>query len=261
VDDGREGVRGRRLVALLLGALILATSLGASPAARADVTLFAAASLGEVITELADLWAAQGEPPLRLSFAASSTLARQIEHGAPADLFLSANLEWMDRLEGEDLVRGEGCRVLARNRLVLVAPADTATGAGDATTLLADLAPDARIAMGDPAHVPAGRYGAAALRALGQHDVLARAARAADVRAALALVARGEAPLGIVYATDARLTDRVRVVAEFPADAHPPIVYPAAPTREGDGEAARVLAFLASPAARAVWDRHGFGAP
>ena len=251
----------RRLLARLLGALILAAGLTALPAARAEVTLFAAASLGDVITELAEAWAARGEAPLRLSFAASSTLARQIEHGAPADLFISANVEWMDRLARAGLVDGAGRRVLAVNRLVLVAPADAPVNGADAAAALAGLSPDARIALGDPDHVPAGRYGAAALAALGQEALLARAARAADVRAALALVARGEAPLGIVYATDARLTDRVRLVAEFPAHAHPPIVYPAAVSGANRAEAERVLAFLASPAARPVWDRHGFGAP
>lgn len=242
-------------------ALFCALALTAAPTlARAEVTVFAAASLGDVVTELATLWTARGNAPLRLSTAASSTLARQIEYGAPADLFLSANLAWMDRLEEAGLVQAASRRVIARNRLVLVAPADADTE-GDAATVLAALPPEARIAMGDPEHVPAGLYGAAALTSLGQEARLDRAARASDVRGALALVARGEAPLGIVYATDARLTARVRVVAEFPERSHPPIIYPAARTAGSSSEADAVLAFLASPAARAVWRRHGFADP
>jgi molybdate transport system substrate-binding protein len=247
----------RRIALALCCALALAS---APQRARAEVTVFAAASLGDVVTELAALWTARGNAPLRLSAAASSTLARQIEQGAPADLFLSANLAWMDRLEKAGLLLAESRREIARNRLVLVAPVD-AVLQGDPVTVLEALPTGARIAMGDPDHVPAGIYGAAALASLGQQALLARAARASDVRGALALVARGEAPLGIVYATDARLTERVRVVAEFPASSHPAIVYPAARTAGSRAETDAVLAFLASAEARDVWRRHGFVDP
>ncbi|MEE4300906.1 MAG: molybdate ABC transporter substrate-binding protein [Pseudomonadales bacterium] len=246
----------RRLVLVLM--LLVVTP------ARADVTVFAAASLADVLGELTAAWSARGGDPVRLSLAASSTLARQIEQGAPADLYLSANLAWMDRLEQAGLLDPASRRVLARGRLVLVAPADSALRAGDVAALLQALPAGARVAIGDPAHVPAGVYAAAALETLGLGGIVARrSAHAADVRSALALVARGEAPLGIVYETDAALTDRVRIVGAFPANSHPPIVYPAA--RLADAREPRaadaLLGWLASAEARAIWRRHGFADP
>lgn len=246
----------RRLVLVLM--LLVVTP------ARADVTVFAAASLADVLGELTAAWSARGGAPVRLSLAASSTLARQIEQGAPADLYLSANLAWMDRLEQAGLLDPASRRVLARGRLVLVAPADSPLRAGDVTALLQALPAGARVALGDPAHVPAGIYAGAALETLGLGEIVARrSAHAADVRSALALVARGEAALGIVYETDAALTDRVRIVGAFPARTHPPIVYPAARLADArePGAADALLAWLASAEARAVWRRHGFADP
>ena len=247
----------RRLIAAFL-ALVVAAPL------HGEVTVFAAASLAEVLGELTGTWSAQTGEPVRLSVAASSTLARQLEQGAPADLFLSANLAWMDRLEAAQRIVPATRRILARNRLVLVAPRGSAPPAADVRAALRSLAPGERIALGDPAHVPAGIYARRALEHLGLGTwVEARAAHAADVRSALALVARGEAPLGVVYATDTRVSDRVRRVATFPESSHPPIVYPGArlAAARAPAAAAALLAWLASDRARAVWRRHGFADP
>jgi molybdate transport system substrate-binding protein len=234
--------------------------------AQAPVTIFAAASLQEALRALVREWAGQGRAAPRLSFAASSTLARQIEQGAPADLFLSADDAWMDHLQARHLIL-PGSRVSALgNALVLVAPADGARPMPlmRGQSLLPLLGPHGRLALGDPAHVPAGRYAQAALQWLGQWDALApRLARAENVRAALLLVERGEAPLGIVYATDALAAPAVRVIGEFPAGSHPPISYPFALTRraENHAEARALLAFLAGPEALPAWQRHGFTRP
>ena len=249
--------------------LALAAALAlAAPAARAQdaLTVFAAASLQDAMRDLGMQWQARGNPAPRLSFAASSALARQIEQGAPADLFLSADEPWMDYLQQRDLILA-GSRVApVGNTLVLVAPAASTAQASLArgSDLAPLLGPTGRIATGDPAHVPVGRYAQAALEWMGQWQVLApRLARADNVRAALLLVERGEAPLGIVYATDAAASRSVRVVATFPADSHPPITYPFALTRRAGGSpAARAfLAFVTGPEAAATWQRFGFILP
>jgi molybdate transport system substrate-binding protein len=245
-----------------LAAALLPLAARAQPA---PLTVFAAASLQDALRALDPLWraASPGDPPLRLSFAASSALARQIEQGAPADLFLSADEPWMDYLSQRGLIVPQTRIAPLGNTLVLVAP----TGGVPPLTLErgTDLAPllgpAGRLSVGDPAHVPAGRYAQAALEWMGAWPALApRLARAENVRAALLLVERGEAPLGIVYATDALAARGVRVVARFPAESHPPIVYPFALTRRAAGnEAARaLLGFLAGPAAAPVWEHHGF---
>lgn len=243
--------------------VVFLTLLLAAPV-RADVTVFAAASLADVLGELTSTWSAGSGEPVRLSLAASSTLARQIEQGARADLFLSANLAWMDHLQRAGLLDDASRRVLARGRLVLVAPSDSPVAAGDAAALLRALPAGERVALGDPTHVPAGIYARAALETLGLGTIAAqRSAHAADVRSALALVARGEAALGVVYETDAALTDRVRVVATFPADSHPAIVYPAARLADAPeaGAADALLAWLGSGEARTIWHRYGFVDP
>lgn len=261
----------------LLGALLLAPAVhplraraaAARNAAAEPLTVFAAASLSEALRELAALWvthsAAQGYAQPRLSLAASSTLARQIEQGAQADLFFSADEPWMDYLQQRGLIDPATRLSPIGNRLVLVAPA----GAGPTlelrpgTDLMALLGAAGRLATGDPAHVPAGRYAQAALQWMGQWKALApRLARADNVRAALLLVERGEAPLGIVYATDAAASRGVRVVGTFPAASHAPISYPFAVTRRAQGkpQAHALHAFLAGPAALPVWQRHGFAA-
>lgn len=228
---------------------------------RTQVMVYAAASMKEALDELAKHFEAQGGGRVVVSYAASSALARQVEKGAPADLFVSADLDWMDYLAARKLIRAESRVDLAANRLVLIAPvaSKAALVIGPQFPLAAALG-EGRLALADPASVPAGKYGKAALEALGVWDsVSARTARAENVRAALALVARGEAPLGIVYATDAIAERKVRVVGEFAANLHPPIVYPAAIIANSKSAAAApLLRFLRSTQARAVWRRHGF---
>lgn len=250
-----------RAALTILAALV---ALGGAAAARAEsappVTVFAAASLTDVLQEIGQAFTARTGVPVRFSFAASSALARQVEAGARADLFLSADQEWMDYLQARGLIRGESRRDLIGNRLVLIAPADSplqlrlATGAA-----LPQALGRGRLATGDPDTVPVGRYARAALTSLGLWDGVApRLVRADNVRSALAFVARGEAPLGIVYATDARLELRVRVVDVFPADSHPSITYPAALTARSVADARRLLEFLSGAEAAAAFARHGF---
>jgi molybdate transport system substrate-binding protein len=231
--------------------------------AAAPLTVFAAASLTDAMRAQAEAWRARGNPAPRLSFAASSALARQIEQGAPADLFLSADEPWMDYLEGRGLLAPGTRASPLGNSLVLVAPADRARPVelSCPTELSALLGPAGRIATGDPAHVPAGRYAQAALEWMGQWQALApRLARADNVRSALLLVERGEAPLGIVYGTDAAASRAVRVVGTFPAGSHPPVSYPFALTRRAAGnERARdLLAYLTGPETEPTWTRFGF---
>lgn len=249
----------RRRHALLLAGLL---PLAPARAAPQPLTVMAAVSLADALRELCQAWAARGNPAPRLSLAASSALARQIEQGAPADLFASADEAWMDYLQERGLIL-PGTRVSPiGNRLVLIAPADQPGGVAPApgADLLARLGPRGRLAVADPAHVPAGRYAEQALRALGLWDGLApRLARAENVRAALLLVERGEAPLGIVYATDAAASPGVRALGAFPDGSHAPVAYPFALTRHGDRPEARsLLAFLTGPEAAPVWRRFGF---
>lgn len=234
-------------------------------AARAQqATVFAAASLTDALADVAALYAKTGHPAPRLSFGASSTLARQIEQGAPANLFVSADERWMNWLQERGLVVPGTRRDLLRNSLVLVVPKDRARKVeiGPNLDVAALLNPDGRLATGDPEHVPVGLYAKQALQKLGLWDkVAARLAPAADVRAALLLVERGEAPAGIVYATDALASQGVAVAGTFPESTHDPITYPVALVRGGDTPEARaLLAFLDGPEARAAFARRGFGA-
>lgn len=234
---------------------------GAPAGEATPVTVFAAASLQNALSDLAKSFTAQTTVPVRFSFAASSTLARQMEQGAPAELFVSADLDWMDWAEARKLIDPATRVNLLGNRLVLVAPADTKVAMVPLTAegLRAALG-DGRLATGAVASVPVGKYAKTALEKLGLWaETEPRLAQAESVRAALVLVARGEAALGIVYETDAKVEPRVKVVATFPADSHPPIVYPFAVTAaaKGDG-AARFLAYLKQPAARAVFEAQGF---
>ncbi|MEE4383985.1 MAG: molybdate ABC transporter substrate-binding protein [Pseudomonadales bacterium] len=260
------GTRIRHLLARSLRGPLLLLCLagtGAAQATEAGLTVFAAASLTDALGALARRWEAEGHAPLRLSFAASSTLARQLEAGAPADLFFSANRRWSEYLLAEGLLVEDSLRTPIANALVVVAPADRLPARRDAALLddlAAALGPDDRIAVGDPEHVPAGLYARQALETLGQWEALApRLARADNVRAALALVARGEAPLGIVYATDAAISERVRVVAAIPPEHHDPVVYPVAVVAGRDGPEVRaLLQFLTGTGAAPVWARYGF---
>ena len=259
----------RPRLATVLAACLTVLALALAPGAHAQPgpVVFAAASLTNAFEEIGRQWRQAGNPPARFSFAASSALARQIEAGAPAAIFASADAQWMDELARRGLIVPETRTDLLGNRLVLIAPVDTPLppGLGPNATVrrgidLAGLLGDRPLAVGDPDHVPAGRYARQALEALDLWPQAApRLARADNVRVALALVERGEAPYGIVYATDAAATPRVKVAATFPADSHTPIVYPVAVVRGHDGPAARgFLAFLGSPQAAAVFRRHGF---
>ena len=252
---------GSRLAALLAALLALLPSpAAAQPAVPRAPLVLAAASLQESMTAAADTWARQGHPRPIVSFAASSALARQVIAGAPADLFVSADVEWMDALAARRLLAPGTRANLVGNRLVVVALAGNPVriplrGAGLARVLGAG-----PLAMADPASVPAGRYGKAALQRLGAWNAVApRVVAAENVRAALALVERGAAPLGIVYATDARASRAVRVAGVFPGASHPPIVYPLArlaTSRTREGEAFR--RFLLSRGGRAIFVRYGF---
>jgi molybdate transport system substrate-binding protein len=249
----------RRPLLAALGGLAIA----ASPARAQDpVTVFAAVSLTDALRALGQDWAARGNPAPRFVFAASSALARQIGQGAPADLFLSADEAWMDYLIDRNLIENATRQSPIGNALVLVAPAGRArqVALGRGVDLLA-LAAGGRIAVGDPAHVPAGRYAQAALEWLGQWQAVApRLARAENVRAALLLVERGEAPLGIVYATDAAAARGVTVLGTFSAESHLPITYPFAVTRRAaaNPQARALHAFLTGKEAAATWQRFGF---
>lgn len=250
----------RRLLAGALAGLLCGVALAAGTPAPRPVTVFAAASLTNVLQRIGDDFTRATGVPVRLSFAASSVLARQIEAGAPADVFVSADQEWMDYLEQRGLIDKATRRNLLGNRLVLIAPADSKLRLrlGPGVDFAAALG-KGRLATGDPDSVPVGRYARQALTTLGAWNELAdRLVRAEDVRHALMFVARGEAPLGIVYATDARVEDRVRVVDTFPDGAHLPIRYPVAITKLGGPDAARFVDYLRSEAGRATFESAGF---
>ncbi|MEP7061907.1 MAG: molybdate ABC transporter substrate-binding protein [Betaproteobacteria bacterium] len=248
----------RALLATLAAAFL---GIAAPPATAADVTVFAAASLKEAMDAQARQFEASTGSKVIVAYGGSNTLAKQVEGGAPADVFISADLDWMDYVEQRQLL-APGTRVtLLRNRLVLIAPASSTSALRIAPgfNLAAALGND-KLAMANPDSVPAGKYGRTALENLGAWpSVEKRVARAENVRAALALVSRGEAPFGIVYATDARADKSVRIVDTFPADSHPPIVYPAAVLATSKSPAARPLVdYLRSPAAAATWAQFGF---
>ncbi|MGH8661402.1 MAG: molybdate ABC transporter substrate-binding protein [Burkholderiales bacterium] len=248
------------LACLAFGAVFLAPAGWAQ--SRPDVTIFAAASLRDALDELAREYERQGRGKAVISYAGSPMLARQIEKGAPADLFISADSAWMDYMAERGLVRIETRVNLLSNRLVLIAPAESrAQLAINRGFPLAALLGDRRLAMADPDSVPAGKYGRAALESLGVWgEVAPKVARAENVRAALALVARAETPFGIVYRTDALAERRVRIVGEFAGALHPDIVYPAAVVAASRSKIAyEYLRYLRSHAALAVWQRHGFG--
>lgn len=249
---------------LILAALLtLAGSLHGHAAERV-LTVFAAASLTDALEEVGEAYGKHSGMPVRFSFAGSSALARQIESGAAADAFISADQEWMDYLAKRDLIVAATRADVASNVLVLVAPADSRLSLKIAPgfALAEGLGRRGRLAMGDPQAVPAGRYAREALTALGVWDGVSRRTIAADnVRTALNFVALGEAPLGIVYATDVRGNDRVRVVDTFPPGLHAPITYPAAATARGSAQARDFLQYLRGTEARAILVRHGFVFP
>ena len=253
----------------MLIAALLAFCCGAplaAPAVAADsgpaLVVFAAASLKNALDAADTLYQHQGGVTVRVSYAASSALAKQIEAGAPADLFISADLAWMDYLAKRKMIRPDTRSNLLSNALVLIAPANSKTALKIAPgfPLLKALGADGRLAMADPSAVPAGKYGKAALTTLGVwSQVESRVAPAEDVRAALLLVSRAEAPLGIVYRTDAAVDPGVKIVDTFPASSLPPILYPIAITTDSKNAAAGAyLQFLKSPAARPAFVKQGF---
>jgi molybdate transport system substrate-binding protein len=251
----------RRLVLGLFALFALPLPAGADETAPPEITVFAAASLTNVMQEIGASFRADTGIPVRLSFAASSALARQVESGAPVQAFVSADLEWMDYLARHGLIDVASRRNVAGNALVLIAPADSTVALEIAPGFaLAATLGDRRLAVADPASVPAGRYAKAALTALKAWDSLrGKLAPAESVRAALALVSRGEAPLGIVYRTDASVDPKVKIVGAFPAGTHPPIVYPAA-AMGGSVPGAEFVAYLTGEKAQAAFRRYGFSA-
>ncbi|MSO76604.1 MAG: molybdate ABC transporter substrate-binding protein [Alphaproteobacteria bacterium] len=242
-------------------AILLVSAACALSAPASGSTVFAAVSLTEALEEIGALYRRESGDPVRFSFAASSSLARQIELGARADIFVSADEAWMDYLVARRLVLAATRTSNLSNRLVLVAPRDLARPMAMVPRLaLAERLGRDWLAIGDPAHVPAGRYARAALNSLGVWLELAhRLAPADSVRMALALVQRGEAPLGIVYASDAAAAPGVAVIGIFPTESHPRIRYPMAIVAGHDGPAARaLLAFLDGPAPIGIYRKHGF---
>jgi molybdate transport system substrate-binding protein len=247
--------------ALIGAVLALVAGLAAPAALAADtVTVFAASSLTDALKAIGAQYAAETGRQVRFSFGASSAIARQIESGAPAQLFFSADADWMDYLQQRSLIRSETRRNLLGNRLVLIAPSDSALrlkiAPGFALTAALH---GGRLATGDPDSVPVGRYAKSALTSLGVwNDVADHIVRAENVRAAMLFVDRGEAPLGIVYQSDAMIDPRVRVVDAFPTRSHPPIVYPAALTRSGGAAAQAFLDYVRGPRGQAIFRKYGF---
>ena len=225
------------------------------------LVVFAAASLTDAIGEVSNEFTRETGIQIRPSFAASSALAKQIESGAPVGVFFSADQEWMDYLQERKLLAPGTRRDVLANKLVVVVPADSTVSSVklDSGASLVAAVGKSRIATGDPDSVPVGKYAKAALTKLGAWDQLApQLVRAENVRSALAFVARGEAPFGIVYLTDARIEKRVKLAGTFPADAHPPIRYPIAVTAKGDANARRFVTFVSGRQAAAIFEKHGF---
>jgi molybdate transport system substrate-binding protein len=241
----------------------LTLGAGTAPAAaqNRDLLVFAAASLKNALDEAAAQWQRESGKKVVISYAASNTLIKQIEQGAPADMFISADLDWMDYGQQKGLIKPDTRSNLLGNRLVLIAPKDSNISANIQPGFdLVALLKGGRLAMGNVDAVPAGKYGKASLERLGAWDgVKDKIAQAESVRAALLLVARGEAPLGIVYQTDAAADPTVKIVGTFPENTHPPIIYPIALTKDSTNpDALAFLNFIRSPAARPIFERQGF---
>ncbi len=250
---------GRLLLAAVLAAPVFAVAL---PASAAEPVVFAAASLKNALDDVAAAYHAKTGKTVAISYAGTATLARQIEQGAPADIFFSADMAWMDYAVEHKLVKPETRRTLLGNEIVLVAPKDSTAKITIAPgmDLAGLLGPDGRLAMANVDSVPAGRYGKASLESLGVWDSIAgRVVQSENVRLALAFVARGEAPAGIVYATDAAAEPAVKVIGVFPADSHKPILYPVAVTASSTNPDAKAFFdFLGSDAAAPAYRKQGF---
>jgi len=248
---------------VLLGIAFSLAVASFSPAQAQDKTLtvFAAASMKNAFDDVAKLYTDQSKVAVKSSYAASSALAKQIESGAPADMFISADTDWMDYVEKKGAVKA-GTRVdLLGNRIVLIAPKDSKIDKVEIKQGfdLAKLAGDGKVATGDVTAVPVGKYAKAALEKLGSWDAAqSKFAMAENVRAALALVSRGEAVLGIVYETDAKVDPGVKIVGVFPEGSHPPIIYPVAATANANAGTDAYLAFLRSGAAKTIFEKYGF---
>ena len=250
-------------VLLVFVLLALSSTVWNSPASAQGqkLIIFAAASLKDALDEVNVAYQHENSQETATSYAASSTLAKQIEAAAPADVFISADLDWMDYLAKRNLIKPETRANLLGNRLVLIAPVNSPLNLAIGPNFsLAQALGNGRLAIADPNGVPAGRYGKAALESLGVWSTIAdRLAPAENVRAALAIVARGETPLGIVYQTDAASDKDVKIVGIFPQDTHPPIIYPSAVVVSSTNPAALgYLAYLKSRAARPTFEKHGF---
>jgi len=251
----------KSLFAWLLAAVFLACGGMAVAADDSGLLVFDAASLTNVIDDLSKAFTQKTHVPVKSSPAASSALAKQIEAGAPADVFFSADLEWMDYLDQRKLLKPGSRHDVVGNRLVLIAPADSKVDLKikKGVDFGPALGPQGKLATGDPDSVPVGKYAKTALEKLGAWDkVSGQIVRAENVRAALAFVARGEAPLGIVYKTDALAEKKVRIVAEFPEDTHPPITYPIAVTTHGGATAQQFVDFVRTKPAAEIFKKYGF---
>lgn len=256
--------RRRLFQCVALAALVLVgqatVARAQKPEAAQDTLVFAAASLKNALDAIGAAYGKETGKKIVVSYAASSALAKQIESGAPAQAFISADLAWMDYVAERKLIEPESRVNLLGNRLVLIAPKDAAKpveikpGFG-----LAEIVGDGRLAVADVAAVPAGKYGKAALESLGVWDAVKdKLAQAENVRAALLLVARGESPAGIVYRTDAAADPSVVIIGTFPEDSHPPVVYPAALTAGTKADARAFLDFLKTAEAKALFEAEGF---
>jgi molybdate transport system substrate-binding protein len=248
------------LVIQLACALLGSQAHAAAESTTPPLIVYGAASLTNVLEELGSTYRSTNGQEVKFSFASSSTLARQIEAGAQADLFFSADLEWMDYLQTRQLIKADTRSNLLGNRLVLVAPEDSKLELKIKPhfALAAALA-NGRLSIGDPDSVPAGKYARSALMSLQVwNDVEGKLVRAESVRTALLFVSRGEAQLGIVYETDAFIDKKVRIVDYFPDDSHPSIVYPIALTSSASKDAEKFLAFLRSPVSESVFKKYGF---
>lgn len=256
----------QRSLTYVIALLAVLCAWGLTTAAQAAdpdaVTVFAAASTTNAINDIGKVFEEKGLGKIVPSYASSSTLAKQIENGAPASVFISADEPWMNYLEERKMIEPGSRFDLLGNKLVLIAPADSPINKVEIAAKfdLSKLVGNGKLATGDPDHVPVGKYAKAALEKLGVwSDIEGKLARAADVRGALTLVERGEASLGIVYSTDAAITPKVKVVGVFPADSHPKIVYPAAlMAGKASAPAKKFLEFLKTPESKGVFEKYGF---
>jgi molybdate transport system substrate-binding protein len=251
---------GRMLALTAAGAIAWGVPQAAPAQAQGDLVVFAAASLKNALDSIHAQWSKETGKSAKISYAASPALAKQIEQGAPAQMFISADIPWMDYVDTKDLIKKETRSDLLGNRIVLIAPKDKAKAADIKPGFdLAKIIGDGRLAMANVEAVPAGRYGKASLEKLGVWDkVSGKLAQTENVRAALLLVSRGEAPAGIVYQTDAAADKGVTIIGTFPEDTHPRIIYPVALTKSAGADAAAFLAYIKSGKARPLFEAQGF---